>query len=111
MLALERFLAAPLRAATEPQKSEATLAEKTYTEGQPVIYTDELGVDHHALITRWWGIMDPTSGTERGCNLLFVSGDERKNDECGRQMERATSVVHRSAQPAHGRFWRWPEEA
>ncbi len=47
---------------------------------------------------------------EPGCNLVFVSSEVDKTDPYGRQIERATSVVHRSKQPAHGRFWMWPDE-
>jgi hypothetical protein len=38
-------------------------------------------------------------------NLVYVTGDEAKTDPYGRQIERATSVVHKSGQSAHGRYW------
>lgn len=88
--------------------------ERKYEIGQQIEYVDEHGEPHAALVTQWWGpgpgrVVDyqPDPTGEPGCNLVYVSGDEKKRDECGRQLERATSVVHQSMQPAHGRFWRW----
>ena len=64
----------------------------------------------------------PIEGTEGqewpSVNLVFVSGDEAKDDQYGRQIERDTfigcladaierdtSVVHRMNQSAHGNYW------
>jgi len=88
--------------------------ERSYKVGDHVVYVDKLGQAHDALVTIWWGpgpnrIVDyqPDPTGEPGC---FVSGDEKKDDTYGRQIERETSVIHRSVQPAHGNFWRWPDE-
>ena len=82
--------------------------------GDVVIFTDAYGVDHNALVTAVFGEMqsdaeDPLSYV---ClNAVWVSGDESKQDPYGRQIERDhTSIVHASAQPAHGIYWRWPGE-
>ena len=70
--------------------------------GQGVIYADAKGVDHKALVTVAW---DATT-----VNLVFVSSDETRRDEYGRQIERATSVSHVSIMGAHGGNWRLPGE-
>jgi len=86
--------------------------ERKYEIGQHVIFVDPRGVRRDALVTVWWG--DVTSyrseSGEPGCNLAFISGDESRQDSCGRQIERSTSVVHKSKQPAHGNYWCWPNE-
>ena len=71
--------------------------------GNHVIYTDEFGSDHSALVTAIWGIDSPM----KSLNLVFVSNDPNAMDQYGRQLaERPTSVVHESVQAAHGRKWR-----
>ena len=71
--------------------------------GDPVTYVDEYGQEHRALVTAIWGLSSPT----KSLNLVYVSADENATDQYGRQLaERATSVVHESAQAAHGRKWR-----
>ncbi len=71
--------------------------------GNTVIYTDEHGVEHNALVTNWWG--------ETCCNLLFVTDDAAaKRDPYGNQIERRSSNSHRSVVQAPGNFWRWPDE-
>lgn len=103
--------------------------ERKYDHNAAIVYVDPRGVSHAALVTAWWGVAEAQTvggGTETfgsppphaytseagepGCNLLFVSSEADKTDPYGRQIERATSVVHRSKQPAHGGFWRWPDE-
>jgi hypothetical protein len=61
-------------------------------------------------VTCWWETGYPTGNPNRGCNLIFVSGDPAKDDTYGRQIERETSVIHRSGQPAPGNYWCWPDE-
>lgn len=69
--------------------------------GSHVIYVDERAVEHDALVTAVHGA-EPHS-----LNLIHVSSDETKTDPYGRQLEqRPCSVVHQSAQPAHGRYWK-----
>lgn len=79
--------------------------------GSEVIYIDAHRVKHSALVTHVWpsGQADG-GGHQPGCNLVYVSGDETKTDPYGRQIERATSVVHKSVQPAPGNYWCWPDE-
>jgi hypothetical protein len=73
--------------------------------GSSVLYFDEFSKEHAAVVTAVWPQM---MNGESGCNLVYVSGDETKTDPYGRQIERATSVVHGSSQPASGRYWAWP---
>lgn len=71
--------------------------------GQHVIYVDELGVDHDALVTVVHGV---------SCvNLLYVSSDSSKQDQYGRQIERPSSVSRMAiGQTAHGRYYRFTDE-
>jgi len=43
-------------------------------------------------------------------NVVAVSLDTHKTDSYGRQVERSTSVPHKS-DGVHGYYWRWPDEA
>jgi hypothetical protein len=70
--------------------------------GQVVVFHNARGVPHNALVTVAW--------TETCVNLVFVSGDEAKKDQYGRQIERETSVQHKSVQGVHGNYWRFPDE-
>ena len=75
--------------------------------GCMVVYTDEVFQDHNALVTAIWG--DPDN--PRTCiNLLWVSGDESKQDQYGRQIERATSISYHTQHTAGGFCWRFPDE-
>lgn len=68
--------------------------------GDPVIYVDQFGVPHDALLTQVWDQTEAPS-----VNLVIVSADESKKDQYGRQIEHHTSVVHHSYQSAAGRKW------
>lgn len=100
---------------------------RTYDHNSSVVYVDPQGRPHSAIITAWWGTQ--SAGTkeehdvygapnhayisetgEPGCNLVYLSGDRTKTDPYGRQIERATSVVHKSKQAAPGNYWLWPDE-
>ena len=74
--------------------------------GDAVIYTDRFGKDANALIVTAWA--------KGNCavNLVHVSLDETKTDNAGygRQIERQSSVVHKSSQGAHGNYWRRVDE-
>lgn len=71
--------------------------------GQAVTYVDEVGVPHAAIVTEWHGNV----GMHATCvNLVFVSSDEKRRDEYGRQIERRSSISHESVVSAHGNFWR-----
>lgn len=71
--------------------------------GEPVVYIDPVGQAHPALVTAVWG--------EKGINCVYVSRDESMTDSYGRQIARNTSTLHQSLQPAHGNYWRYPEDA
>lgn len=70
--------------------------------GDHIVYTDEQGQKHNALVTNWWG--------SQCCNLLFVVDDAAKRDPYGQQIERRSSSVHRSMQQAPGNYWQHPDE-
>lgn len=80
--------------------------------GQHVLYVDELSKPRPALLTAVWrstGAYMPHSRVP-GVNLVVVSDDEKKDDPYGRQIERVTSVVHVTNQPAPGWYWCLPSE-
>jgi hypothetical protein len=87
---------------------------RTYDHNSSIVYVDPQGVAHSALVTQWWNGDTPVEAYmsahgEPGCNLVYVA-DKAKRDPYGTQIERATSVVHKSKQPAHGNYWAWPDE-
>jgi hypothetical protein len=63
--------------------------------GHAVIYHDPVGTPHDALVTAVWS---PTY-----INVVFVSGDDTKQDPYGRQIERSTST--RLVKSAYRRLW------
>jgi hypothetical protein len=69
--------------------------------GTPVVYVDEVGVKHTALVTTVHG---QTLG-ENAINLVYVSGDESQTDPYGRQIARASSVSAEGPHAAHGRYY------
>jgi hypothetical protein len=69
--------------------------------GERVIYVDPKGIDHDALCTIDWG---------RCINVVFVSTDESKKDQYGRQIEREISISDADQSGVHGRHWRFPED-
>lgn len=100
------------------------MTERKHDHNSNVTYVDSHGVAHAALVTAWWNTeganwdqSTEVRGTPRtdldhppGCNLLFMSKDRTKEDGYGRQLERATSVMHKSNQVAAGNYWCWPDE-
>jgi hypothetical protein len=68
--------------------------------GNHVVYVDEYGKGHNALVTEVWG-----GGDTPSLNVVYVETDDSKTDQYGRQLHRATSAVHKSNQGAHGRYW------
>lgn len=86
--------------------------ERKLEVGSNVVYVDQYGKPHNALVTQVWNnipsYQSPTG--QPGCNVVFVSSDVSKEDQYGTQIERETSVVHMTLQPAHGRYWRWADE-
>jgi hypothetical protein len=70
--------------------------------GTHVIFVDSRGNPLDALVTAWH--------SETCINVVFVSSDELRRDNYGRQIEREpTSVCHVSQNP-HGNYWKWPDE-
>ncbi|HWA29085.1 MAG TPA: hypothetical protein VG734_25775 [Lacunisphaera sp.] len=76
--------------------------------GDSIVYIDSQRNSHQALVTKVWGCMG--GGGQPGCNLVYVTADETKTDPYGQQIERNTSVCHRSVNPAGANCWCWPEE-
>ena len=75
--------------------------------GEAIIFVDSVGREYDALVTAVHEGMAGKLADSPGVNVVYVSGDESRTDSYGRQVERATSVVHESAQPASGMFWRF----
>ena len=67
-----------------------------------VTFTDQRYVDHDALVTAIHG--DP--GQKPCVNLVFVRGEEDRQDCYGRQTEHESSVVHATNNSAGGYCWR-----
>ena len=89
--------------------------------GQYVIFTDSLRVRHDALVTAWHlGEAKTVEEFKKlygenamPCvNLLYVSKDPKKSDPYGSQIERNTSVPHKSVQYAvdGAMTYCWPHE-
>ena len=91
--------------------------ERTLKVGDHVIFHDAYRVAHHALVTRVFSNGMPLSafvqayGSMPCVNVLWTSDDPAKTDPYGQQVERATSVVHGSAQPVRaGMYFLFPGE-
>lgn len=90
--------------------------ERQLRVGEKVVYFDEFGREHDALVTAVWG--ERTEGeteqgaylNEPGCNLLFISPDAKREDSYGRQIERRSSCVHVMYQAAYGNCYCLPEQ-
>lgn len=74
--------------------------------GEAVRFTDSNGVEHNALLTSVFDNGDPDTYPTPAVNLCYVSDDAARHDTYGRQMERATSVVHRKSSTVHGNTWK-----
>jgi len=80
--------------------------------GQQVVFHDPIGAGHDALVTCVFsGRAGLCEGDVGDCiNMVYVSGDAAREDDYGRQIERVTSIVHKSRMSAHGNYWRFPDE-
>lgn len=76
--------------------------ERDVSVGDQIVYHNPVGVPHRALVTAVW--------TKSFVNVVIVSSDEGKTDVYGRQIERVTSLSHKSAMPVHGNYWRFDDE-
>ena len=88
---------------------ETKSLDKQVTVGEQVIYFDEFGREHNALVTAVWGERSETfkdgeliDTIEPSLNVLFVSPDERRSDTYGRQVERRSSCMSVKYQAAYG---------
>ncbi len=81
---------------------------KRIYEGLEIVYCDHVSVEHDALCTAAWGENEfGDDGSGAPCiNVVYVSKDDAKTDSYGRQIERDTSVPHRSSQTAPGNWWK-----
>lgn len=70
--------------------------------GGSVTFVDAYAVPHEALVTAVWGSPESLPAI----NVVYVSEDESRTDQYGRQTVHNTSVVHESKQSAHGMFWK-----
>lgn len=77
--------------------------------GDPVVFVDEKREHHNALLTAVHGF-HPTSNPHPAVNLVYVSANEAKLDPNGRQLERSSSVVHRTHQSAGGMLWAFSDD-
>lgn len=85
------------------------ISEKPYElhKGDHVIFVDAKGQEHDALVTEVFGSETWTRDYEGPCiNVVFVSTDENRTDQYGRQLERVTSVVPLDRQFAKGMYWK-----
>ncbi len=64
--------------------------KKTVKVGDTVTFINEYRLEQPALVTAVW--------SDTCINVLFISRDENKTDSYGRQIERNTSVMHKSCQ-------------
>ena len=76
--------------------------ERQVNIGDSVIFHDPKGRAHNALVTTVW--------SPEMVNVVFVSGDDSRQDSYGRQTERATSLPHKSQSTVHGYYWRFADE-
>lgn len=85
------------------RKGVRALSNRMPQHGEAVVYVDSVCQAHPALVTAVWG--------EKGVNVVFVSRDVNKTDHFGRQIERNTSCLHQTLQPAAGNYWRYVDDA
>jgi hypothetical protein len=91
---------------------------RTLEIGDHVIHIDSRRRRFNALVTAVHGEIREVTGHDGEkmlsipcINLTYVSGDARKIDEYGQQLEReATSCVHRSDNSANANCWIFPDE-
>lgn len=65
--------------------------------GDVVIWVDPVAGQHNALVTAVW--------SQNCINVVIVSTDKNREDSYGRQIERETSVCHKSQTTVHGRYF------
>lgn len=75
-----------------------------------IIFVDAYAKQHEALVTAIWKNEYQGMQLPWGVNVVFVSDEENRTDNYGRQIVHETSVCHKSVQPAHGVYWMFPDE-
>lgn len=81
------------------------MSDDVYTherEGTWVTYVDPQGKSHNAIVTADWSTKNFNPGA---LNVVYVTDEAGKRDPYGMQIERATSVPHKSNQSAFGSYW------
>lgn len=77
--------------------------------GDVVRVTDQFAGTHNALVVQAWRYGSLEENPTPSINVVYVSDDEKKMDQYGRQIERdLTSVPYKDQQSAPGRYWEWP---
>lgn len=76
-----------------------------------VVYVDAFSRRRNALVTFVPAPFEGQSETYMPwVNVVIVSNDAARSDTYGQQIERFTSVAHKSAFACPGNYWCWPEE-
>jgi uncharacterized membrane protein len=70
--------------------------------GDVVVYHNPVAKRFNAIVTAVW--------SKTCINVVIVSGDETKTDSYGRQIERVTSLMHKTVTTVHGNYWRFEDE-
>lgn len=78
-------------------ESEMVEATRETFRGKAVDFYDPRGRKYDALVTEVWG--------PQCVNVVFVNDVEGQKDNYGQKLMRATSLMHGSAQQAHGNYW------
>jgi hypothetical protein len=73
--------------------------------GQHVKWFDPVGQPHDALVTAVHSTQDFPS-----INVVVVNCEPGQTDNYGQKIQRETSVVHKTNQSAHGRYWLHDDE-
>lgn len=78
------------------------MSVRTAEVGELVFFHDSVGKSHSTLVTAVYSNV---------CvNAVYVSSNDAEQDSYGRQTKRTTSCMHKSATPAHGNYYRFPDE-
>lgn len=89
-----------------PLQKKLTRGGEEMNYGDTVVYVDEYGQAHNALITNIFGEVNEDKEIYPSINLIHVvPKSENKTDSYGLQVARATSCVPWKSQSAHGRYY------
>lgn len=84
--------------------------------GAAIIVVDSIGKQHNGVLTNVFGQGTPEEHFAHYkswpcANVAFVSDDESRKDNYGRQIERFTSFPHKSSMPGvSGMYFIFPDE-